>query len=86
MTPSPSSGAATSLLYEGGLDADTLKVGGALTSSTVYGDNSGATLGGADSISIAGNASGSYIYGNLGNDRVSLGCRPDRRFGLRRQR
>ena len=29
------------------------------------------TTGGADSISIGGNASGSYIYGNLGNDRVS---------------
>ena len=50
----------------------TLMVGGALTSSTVYGDSSGATLGGADSISIGGNASGSYIYGNVGNDRVSF--------------
>ena len=29
-------------------------------------------VGGADSISIAGNASGSYIYGNVGDDRVSL--------------
>ena len=35
-------GAVTSLSYEGGLDADSLFVSGALTSSTVYGDNSGA--------------------------------------------
>ena len=45
---------------------------GALSSSTVYGDSSGSTLGGADSISANGVASGSYIYGNVGNDRVSL--------------
>ena len=73
MTPSPSVVLPHLLTYEGGLDADTLFVGGALTSSTVYGDISGSTLGGADSISIAGNASGSYIYGgNIGNDSVSL--------------
>ena len=63
--------AVTSVYFAGGLDADTLKVG-ALSSSTVYGDSSGSTLGGADSISANGVASGSYIYGNVGNDRVSL--------------
>ena len=42
--------AANTLTYEGGLGADTLKVTGALTSSTVYGDSASATEGGKDSI------------------------------------
>ena len=64
--------AANTLTYEGGIGADTLKVTGAVTDSTIYGDNASATEGGDDSISFASSASGSYIYGNLGDDSISI--------------
>ena len=49
-----------------------MKIGGAINSSTIYGDNASATEGGDDSISIAGTASGSYIYANSGDDSVHI--------------
>ena len=72
MTHSPSAVMRTPSLYEGGVGADTMKVGGAINSSTIYGDSASATVGGDDSISIGGTASGSYIYANSGNDSVHL--------------
>ena len=45
---------------------------GAINKTTIYGDNGSATEGGDDSISIAGTASGSYIYANSGDDSVHL--------------
>ena len=53
------------LTYEGGVGADTIFVGGAVNSSTVYGDNSSTTEAGDDSISI----SGALVrgYGNVGD-------------------
>ena len=59
-------GAANTLTYEGGVGADSFMIGGAVNSTTIYGDNASATEGGDDSISIAGTASGSYIYANSG--------------------
>ena len=45
-------GAANTLTYEGGVGADTIKLGNASTNSTIYGDNASAVEGGDDSISL----------------------------------